>query len=73
MVESVGAYTRDHSLEPGTLICLAIKALEQQLDEFGEAGERPMEDPDSFAWPLEDPLMCVALAFMLKARISMRA
>jgi len=73
VVESVGAYTRDHSLEPGTLICLAIKALEQQLDEFGEAGERPMEDPDSFAWPLEDPLMCVALAFMLKARISMRA
>jgi hypothetical protein len=36
------------------------------LGEFTEAGERLMEDPDSFAWPLEDPLLCVALAFMLK-------
>ena len=25
-----------------------------------------MEDPDSFVWPLEDPLLCVALGFMLK-------
>jgi hypothetical protein len=66
VIESVEAYTKEHSLEPATLIPLAIKALEHQVDEFGEAGERLMEDPDSFAWPLEDPLLCVALAFMLK-------
>jgi hypothetical protein len=66
VIESVVAYTKDRSVEPATLIPLAIKAQEHQLDEFTEAGERLMEDPDSFAWPLEDPLLCVALAFMLK-------
>jgi hypothetical protein len=66
VIERVAAYTRDHSVEPATLIPLAIKAQENQSDKFSEAGERLMEDPDSFAWPLEDPLLCVALAFMLK-------
>ena len=66
VIERIAAYTRDHSVEPATLIPLAIKAQENQSEKFSEAGERLMEDPDSFAWPLEDPLLCVALAFMLK-------
>jgi hypothetical protein len=66
VVESVEAYTREHSLEPATIIPQAIKAMAHQLDEFSEAGERLMKDPDSFTWPLEDPLLCVALGFMLK-------
>src|ERR1700730_6428361 len=66
VLESVEAYAREHSLEPATLIPLAIKAQENQSEKFSEAGEPLMEDPDSFAWPLEDPLLCVALAFMLK-------
>ena len=66
VIESVRAYAKEHSLEPGTLIPFAIRALENRLYEFSEAGERLLEDPDSFDWPLEDPLMCVALAFMLK-------
>ena len=66
VIESVVTYTKDRSVEPATLIPLAIKAQENQSEKFSEAGERLMEDPDSFAWPLEDPLLCVALAFMLK-------
>ena len=66
VIESVRAYTKERSLQPATLIPLAIEALELQLDEFSDAGERLIEDPDSFTWPLEDPLMCVALAFLLK-------
>ena len=66
VIESVVAYAKERSVEPATLIPLAIEAQEHQLNEFTEAGERLMEDPDSFAWPLEDPLLCVALAFMLK-------
>jgi hypothetical protein len=38
VVESVEAYTREHSLESATIIPLAIKAMEHQLDEFSEAG-----------------------------------
>jgi hypothetical protein len=52
VVESVEAYTREHSLEPATIIPLAIKAMEHQLDEFSEAGAHLMEDPDSFTLPL---------------------
>jgi hypothetical protein len=48
VVESVETYTREHSLEPATIIPLAIKAMEYQLDEFSEAGAHLMEDPDSF-------------------------
>ena len=66
VIESIEAYTKEHSLEPATLIPLAIKAQEHQADIFCEAAERLMQDPDSFAWPLQDPLLCVALAFMLK-------
>jgi hypothetical protein len=47
VLESVEAYAREHSLEPATLIPLAIKAQENQSDKFSEAGERLMEDPDS--------------------------
>jgi hypothetical protein len=31
--------------------------------EFIEIAKRLRADPDSFDWPLEDPLLCVALAF----------
>src|SRR6202035_3415556 len=37
VVERVVAYTKDRSMEPATLIPLAIEALEHQVDEFSEA------------------------------------
>jgi hypothetical protein len=55
VIESIEPYTKEHSLEPATLIPLAIKAQEHQLDIFCEAAERLMQDPDSFASPLQDP------------------
>jgi len=39
--ERVAAYTRDHSVEPATLIPLAIKAQENQSDKFSESGRAP--------------------------------
>src|SRR5260370_40565729 len=51
VIESVVAYTKDHSVQAATLIPLTIKAQENQSEKFSEAGERLMEDPDSFAWP----------------------
>lgn len=63
---SIEKYMQKHSPEPATMIALAIEAQEHQSEIFSEAGERLMKDPDSFTWPVEDPLLCVALAFMLK-------
>jgi hypothetical protein len=42
VLESVEAYAREHSLEPATLIPLAIKAQENQSEKFSEAGARLM-------------------------------
>jgi hypothetical protein len=41
VLESVEAYAKARSLEPSTLIPLAIKAQEHQLDEFTEAAGAP--------------------------------
>src|SRR4029077_11010252 len=46
VIESVRAYAKEHSLEPGTLIPFAIKALENRLYEFSEADEHLLEDPE---------------------------
>ena len=43
VIESVRSYAKEHSLEPGTLIPFAIKALENRLYEFSEAGEHLLE------------------------------
>ena len=62
-----------HALEARvTIEMYSFKAQENQSDKFSEAGERLMEDPDSFAWPLEDPLLCVALALMLSMPFDVR-
>ena len=64
VIESVEAYVEAHSVDRNKLIALAIKAQEHRIDQFVETTERLCDDPDSFAWPLEDPLLCVAIAFM---------
>jgi hypothetical protein len=67
VMESLEAYTKKHSLDPAELIPLAMKA---RIDPAGsrwvEEVCRLMQDPDSFNWPLEDPLRCVAIAFTRK-------
>ena len=45
VIESVVAYTKDRSVEPTTLIPLAIKAQENQSEKFSEAGELLTEKP----------------------------
>jgi hypothetical protein len=67
VIESVETYTKVHSLDPAMLIPLAMKAQIDRLGEFSEEVYRLMKDPDSFNWPLKDPLLCVAIAFTRKA------
>jgi len=41
-----------------------MKATKERFEEVIETMQRYMADPDSFEWPIEDPLLCVAIAFM---------
>jgi hypothetical protein len=66
VIERLEAYRKEHSLDRKELIYVALEAQLDQIDEFSEEIFRLMQDPNSFHWPLADPLLCVALAFMRK-------
>ena len=59
-------FTQKHFLVPAKLIPLAMKAHIDRLDLVGEDVNRLMRDPATFDWPLEDPILCVTIAFMRK-------
>ena len=56
--------TKEHSLEPATLIPLAIKAQEHQSDIFCEAAARLMQIMDTFAHPKQFRL-CPSACFLI--------
>jgi hypothetical protein len=60
---AVLTYVKDHPLNINHLIPIACAAQYPRHDEFIEIVKRLYVDPDSFDWPIEDPLRCVALAF----------
>ena len=66
VTQTVEAYTQEHFLNPANLIPLAMKAHIDRLDLVGEEVNRLMRNPASFDWPLEDPILCVTIAFMRK-------
>ena len=66
VIESLEAFTQEHFLDPRKLIPLAMKTHIDRMDLVGEEVNRLMRDPSAFDWPLEDPILCVTIAFMRK-------
>jgi hypothetical protein len=66
VLKTLQAFTRVHSLDGATLLPLAMKAHFDRMDVVGEDVCRLMQHPDAFEWPLQDPILCVAIAFMRK-------
>jgi hypothetical protein len=66
VTQTVEAYTHEHFLNPANLIPLAMKAHVDRMDLVGEEVNRLMRNPAAFDWPLEDPILCVTIAFMRK-------
>jgi hypothetical protein len=66
VIKSLEAYGKEHSLDRMELIHIALEAQLDRIDEFSEAIFRLIQDPVAFHWPLENPLLCLALAFMQK-------
>ena|SRR5208282_5230818 len=48
VIHAIEAYEKAHSLPS---------------DLFVEAMDRRMRDPEAFDWPIDDPLLCVSIAF----------
>ncbi len=66
VIQTLQSYAKVNSLDGARLIPLAMEAHINRLDLIGEEIHRLMQHPESFDWPLEDPILCVALAFMRK-------
>jgi hypothetical protein len=64
VIESVESFTKGYLLDPDSLISLALETYTAQIDLVVEGACRLIQDPVSFAWPVEKPLLCVAIAFM---------
>jgi hypothetical protein len=62
--DRVLAYEKEHSLDRNGLIPAAMTAQNGRFRKVIKAVHRLREDPDSFKWPVRDPLLCVAIAFM---------
>ena len=46
------------------LICKALRAQDHRREEFNRETRRLLQDEESFEWPLEDPLRCLAIRFV---------
>ena len=43
---------------------MAIETLDDRIDLLCDAGAQLIDTPEMFTWPIEDPLLCVLIAFM---------
>jgi hypothetical protein len=64
VLERIHAHEQEHSIDRNHLIPLAMKYTQGRTEEVVELMNRLLKDPEAFEWPIDDPLLCVALAFM---------
>jgi hypothetical protein len=64
VLERILTYEKWHSLDRNKMIPAAIKATKGRTEEVAEIMNQFLNDPDSFEWPIKDPLLCVSIAYM---------
>jgi hypothetical protein len=64
VVQAIEDYEITHSVTRDGLLYLAIETLDDRIDLFCDAGAQLIDTPETFTWPIEDPLLCVLIAFM---------
>jgi hypothetical protein len=57
-------YERAYSIDRDRLLALATLAQAGRIELSGDACGQLIEDPESFTWPTDDPLLCVMIAFL---------
>ncbi len=64
VIERIYAYEKEHSIDRNKMISMAIQSAKSRPEQAVKIMSRYLEDPRSFEWPIEDPILCVAIAFM---------
>ena len=64
VIEAIEDFEITHSVDRDRLLGLATIALAGRTDLLGDACAQLIDTPESFTWPIEDPLLCVLIAFM---------
>ena len=64
VVQAIEDYEITHSVTRDRLLYLATEALVDRTDLLSDACAQLIDTPESFTWPIEDPLLCVLIAFM---------
>jgi hypothetical protein len=64
VIEAIEDFEITHSITRDRLLYLATTALTGRTDLLGDACAQLIDTPKSFTWPIEDPLLCVLIAFM---------
>jgi hypothetical protein len=62
--ERVEAYREEHAIVLDELIPRAVAAQRRRTNRVIKTVHCLRKDPGAFKWPIEDPLLCVAIAFM---------
>ena len=64
VIDAIEEFEITHSVDRDRLLGLATIALAGRTDLLGEAWAQLIDTPESFTWPIGDPLLCVLIAFM---------
>jgi hypothetical protein len=64
VVQAIENYETTHSVTRDKLLYLAIETLDDKIDLLCDLGAQLIDTPELFTWPIEDPLLCVLIAFM---------
>jgi hypothetical protein len=64
VLERIYACAKEWSIDLNKLLPLAIKSTEGREEEVVEIMGRSLKDPPSFEWPIDDPLLCISIAYM---------
>ena len=65
VIEAIEAYEKAHSLSRDMLIGVAMKAQRGRIKHVSQACARFIDNPEAFAWPSHDPLLCIAIGFLV--------
>jgi hypothetical protein len=64
VIEAIEDFEITHSITRDRLLYLATIELTGRTDLLSDACAQLIDTPESFTWPIEDPLLCVLIAFM---------
>jgi hypothetical protein len=67
VIEAIEVYEKAHSMTRQQMIWTVCNLREDWTHKLAELLAHLIEDPASFEWPVQDPLLCVLIAYLQKA------